>query len=359
MLNWEGNQQREIMTGLPSLLIQGKTGSGKEFFFNNIYSHLNDMFQKKKGAHFKLPLRKTNIAAYSGELTYSELFGHKKGSYTGAEFNRQGILEEANGGVVFLDEIGDADPKTQVQLLRFLDTGIFMRLGENQPRISKIFLIAATNKDLLKEIQEGHFREDLYHRLSALSFHIPSLNERKEDIEDLATHFLGILFNSYKKEGNDSTPPQLEPAAVEFLKQHPYRGNVRELKNILLRAMLFRKGVLISKNEIMSACRPSFSEISSESTPDRSFIDTMLSQFEAGEANFWTDIHQPFKANHLTRETVRALIMAAKSRYQTNLPGLAVKLRACETRSHLESDERKKFLSFKNFLYKTVKISAN
>jgi DNA-binding NtrC family response regulator len=151
----------------------------------------------------------------------------------------------------------------------------------------------------------------------------------------------------------------LEPAAVEFLKQHPYRGNVRELKNILLRAMLFRKGVLISKNEIMSACRPSFSEISSESTPDRSFIDTMLSQFEAGEANFWTDIHQPFKANHLTRETVRALIMAAKSRYQTNLPGLAVKLRACETRSHLESDERKKFLSFKNFLYKTVKISAN
>jgi hypothetical protein len=123
--------------------------------------------------------------------------------------------------------------------------------------------------------------------------------------------------------------------------------------------MLFRKGALISKNEIVLACRPSFSEISSESIPGRSFIDTMLNQFDAGEADFWTDIHQPFKANHLTRETVRALIMAAKSRYQTNLPGLAVKLRACETRSHLESDERKKFLSFKNFLYKTVKISAN
>jgi transcriptional regulator with GAF, ATPase, and Fis domain len=359
MLNWEGNQQREVMMGLPSLLIQGQTGSGKEFFFNNIYSHLNDMFQKEKGAHFKLLLRKTNIAAYSGELTYSELFGHKKGAFTGAEFNRQGILEEANGGVVFLDEIGDADHKTQVQLLRFLDTGVFMRLGENQPRISKIFLIAATNKDLLKEIKGGRFREDLYHRLSALSFHIPSLNEREEDIEDLATHFLGILFNSYKKEGNDSTLPQLEPAAIEYLKQHPYRGNVRELKNILLRAMLFRKGALISKNEIVLACRPSFSEISSESIPGRSFIDTMLNQFDAGEADFWTDIHQPFKANHLTRETVRALIMAAKSRYQTNLPGLAVKLRACETRSHLESDERKKFLSFKNFLYKTVKISAN
>ena len=357
MLNWEGNQQRETMTGLPSLLIQGQTGSGKEFFFNNIYSHLNDIFQKEKGAHFKLPLKKTNIAAYSGELTYSELFGHKKGAFTGAEFHRQGILEEANGGVVFLDEIGDADPKTQVQLLRFLDAGVFMRLGENHPRYSKIFLVAATNKDLIREIQEGRFREDLYHRLNALSFHIPRLNEREEDIEDLATHFLGILFNSYKKEGDASTLPKLEPAAVECLKQHQYRGNVRELKNILLRAMLFRKGAIITKDDIISACQPSFSEGGDKT--NRNFIETLLDQFEAGEANFWADIHQPFKANHLTRDTVRSLILAAKNRYQTNLPGLAVKLGACKTRSHLESDERKKFISFKNFLYKTVKISSN
>jgi transcriptional regulator with GAF, ATPase, and Fis domain len=355
MLSWESNQQRETMTGLPSLLIQGQTGSGKEFFFNNIYSHLNDIFQKEKGSHFKIPLRKTNIAAYSGELTYSELFGHKKGAFTGAEFNRQGILEEANGGVVFLDEIGDADPRTQVQLLRFLDTGVFMRLGENQPRISKIFLIAATNKNLLEEIQEGRFREDLYHRLNALSFQIPRLNERIEDIEDLATHFLGILFSSYKKEGSDTSPPQLEKEAVEYLKQYQYRGNVRELKNILLRAMLFRKGTLISKDDIMSACQPS----AGAPTTDRDFIENLLEQFEAGEANFWTNIHQPFKANHLTRDTVRDLILTAKNRYQTNLPGLAVKLRACKTRSHLESNERKKFLSFKNFLYKTVKISTN
>ena len=152
MLNWEKSQLQETVTGLPCLLIHGQTGSGKEFFFNNIYSHLNENFQKEKGSTFKLPLKKTNIAAYSGELTYSELFGHKKGAYTGAEFNRQGILEEANGGIVFLDEIGDADPKTQVQLLRFLDTGVFIRLGENQPRYSKIFLIAATNKDLKNEI---------------------------------------------------------------------------------------------------------------------------------------------------------------------------------------------------------------
>ncbi|MBT5868923.1 MAG: sigma-54-dependent Fis family transcriptional regulator, partial [Nitrospinaceae bacterium] len=359
MLNWEGNQQRETMTGLPSLLIQGQTGSGKEFFFNNIYSHLNDIFQREKGSHYKIPLRKTNIAAYSGELTYSELFGHKKGAFTGAEFHRQGILEEANGGVVFLDEIGDADPKTQVQLLRYLDTGVFMRLGENQPRYSKIFLIAATNNDLTQEIQAGRFREDLYHRLNALSFHIPRLNERAEDIKDLATHFLGILYNSYKKEGDDAPPPQLEPMAVEYLKKHQYRGNVRELKNILLRAMLFRKGASITKNDVVTACHSGSAMPETASSSAENSVENLLDQFEAGEANFWDDIHRPFKANHLTRETVQSLIIAAKSRYQTNLPGLAVKLGACKTRTHLESDERKKFLSFKNFLYKTIKLSSN
>lgn len=355
MLNWENRQFQETITGLPSLLIHGQTGSGKEFFFNNIYSHLNEIFQKEKGPAFKLPLKKTNIAAYSGELTYSELFGHKKGAYTGAELHRQGILEEANGGIVFLDEIGDADPKTQVQLLRFLDTGVFMRLGENQPRYSRIFLVAATNKDLQAEIKAGRFREDLYHRLSALSFQIPRLNERVEDIEDLATHFLGILFNTYKKEGADNSP-QLEPEAVNFLKQHHYSGNVRELKNILLRAMLFRKSSTITKEEILTACNE---EPSAKEPSPQISIQSLLDQFDSGEANFWTDIHQPFKNSLMTRDAVKLLMLAAKERYQTNLPGLAIKLRACQDRNHMETDERKKFLSFKNFLYKTVKISAN
>ncbi|MBC8283814.1 MAG: sigma 54-interacting transcriptional regulator [Nitrospinae bacterium] len=355
MLNWEKRQLQETVTGLPCLLIQGQTGSGKEFFFNNIYSHLNEIFQKEKGENFKLPLRKTNIAAYSGELTYSELFGHKKGAYTGAEFNRQGILEEANGGIVFLDEIGDADPKTQVQLLRFLDTGVFIRLGENQPRYSRIFLIAATNKDLQSEIKDGTFREDLYHRLSALSFQIPRLNDRVEDIEDLATHFLGILFNSYKKEGSDN-PPRLDSSAVDYLKQHHYRGNVRELKNILLRAMLFRKNPTITKEEIMLACN---TEPAMKEHNPHVFIETLLDQFDTGEANFWSDIHQPYKNNIMTRDTAKSLILAAKERYQTNLPGLAVKLGVCKDRDHIETDERKKFLSFKNFLYKTVKISSH
>ncbi len=358
MLQWDGEKKQEVMMGLPCLLIYCQTGSGKEFFFNNIYSRINEIFQSEKGTKYKLPLKKTNIAAYSGELTYSELFGHKKGAFTGAEFNRQGILEEANTGVVFLDEIGDADPKTQVQLLRYLDTGVFVRLGENEPRYSRIFLIAATNKDLQEEIKQGRFREDLYHRLNALSFRIPRLNERLEDIEDLATHFLGILFHTYKKDSHEETAPQLEKDAIAFLKSYNFRGNVRELKNILFRAMLFRKGNRILKEDIIAACEAPPAAALPPRDSGQS-IDTLLTQLESGEADFWSLIHQPFRQNHLTRETVKSVIETAKSRYRANLPGLAVKLKACSEHMHSDPLEKKKFISFKNFLYKTVRITEN
>lgn len=359
MLHWDGSNQREAVMGLPSLLITGGTGSGKEFFFNNIYSLITEIFQKTKGADYKLPLKKTNIAAYSGELTYSELFGHKKGAYTGAESNRQGILEEANGGVVFLDEIGDADPKTQVQLLRFLDTGVFIRLGENQPQYSRIFLIAATNKNLTEEIQKGRFREDLYHRLSALSFHIPPLNERREDIEDLVVHFLGRLFNTYKTDMADKSQPYLEKDAIEYLRNFNYRGNVRELKNILLRATLFSHEPIITLQSIISACQMDpLPSISQTTLTNDDLAGVILVNLESGAGNFWSAIHQPFRNKEITRDTLKKIISTAKARYQTNIPGLAVKLRACAPQFQDDAAEWKKFLSFKNFLYKTVKISA-
>ncbi|MCH8156360.1 MAG: sigma 54-interacting transcriptional regulator [Nitrospinae bacterium] len=364
MLQWDSAQTKEAMMGLPALLVHGETGTGKEFFFNNIYARITEIFQREKGKNFKLMLRKTNIAAYSGELTYSELFGHKKGAYTGAEFNRQGILEEANGGVVFLDEIGDADPKTQVQLLRFLDTGVFMRLGENEPRYSRIFLIAATNKNLREEIEQGRFREDLYHRLSALSFRIPSLNERREDIADLATHFLGILFHTYKKGHAEETLPQLEKPAIDHLIRHNYRGNVRELKNILMRAMMFRKGSVITASDVIAACEVEPSGKSAFGRPASTvhvapdFAESILDRLETGEGDFWSQIHQPFKRNRLTRDTVKQVIEAARLRYRANLPGLAVKLGVCSEQFQHDPAEMKKFTSFKNFLYKTVKIST-
>ena len=357
MLKWDTAQSSETNMGLPSLLIHGETGTGKEFFFNNIYARITEIFKQTNGDDFKLILRKTNIAAYSGELTYSELFGHKKGAYTGAEFSRQGILEEANGGVVFLDEIGDADPKTQVQLLRFLDTGVFMRLGENQPRYSRIFLIAATNKNLRKEINEGRFREDLYQRLNALNFRIPTLNERQEDISDLATHFLGILFQAYKKGNTNEAFPKIETSAIDYLINHKYRGNVRELKNILMRAMMFRQGSLISLKDVVEACQSESPNDSDALKQTVDHIDSILKQLEVGEGDFWSQVHKPFKENIITKGTVKDLIQTARNRYQANLPGLAVKLGACTRHYQSNSEELKKFTSFKNFLYKTVKIS--
>ena len=357
MLKWDTAQSSETNMGLPSLLIHGETGTGKEFFFNNIYARITEIFKQTNGDDFKLILRKTNIAAYSGELTYSELFGHKKGAYTGAEFSRQGILEEANGGVVFLDEIGDADPKTQVQLLRFLDTGVFMRLGENQPRYSRIFLIAATNKNLRKEINEGRFREDLYQRLNALNFRIPTLNERQEDISDLATHFLGILFQAYKKGNTNEAFPKIETSAIDYLINHKYRGNVRELKNILMRAMMFRQGSLIKLKDIVEACQSESPNGSDALKQSVDHIDSILKRLEVGEGDFWSQVHKPFKENIITKGTVKDLIQTARNRYQANLPGLAVKLGACTRHYQSNSKELKKFTSFKNFLYKTVKIS--
>ncbi|NIQ00889.1 MAG: GAF domain-containing protein [Nitrospinaceae bacterium] len=357
MLNWDSGQQIESAMGLPSLLITGQTGTGKEFFFNNIYSRLLEIFRKSRGNHYELPLRKTNIAAYSGDLTYSELFGHRKGAFTSADSHRKGILEETNGGIVFLDEIGDADPKTQVQLLRFLDTGAFMRLGESQPRYSQIFLIAATNKNLLKEIEAGRFREDLYHRLNAISFHIPPLSERKEDIEDLAIHFLGRLHSTYKKDSQEK-PPHLDQSAIDFLTQCNYRGNVRELKNLLLRTLLFCKNSVITGEDLSNAGGKETPEPEAW-VQDANWESKILEQVEQGQGDFWTSVYQPFKSKRLTRDAVSSLIQAAKNRYQTNLPGLAVKLGVCDSQFRDNSEENKKFLSFKNFLYKTVKITGD
>jgi transcriptional regulator with GAF, ATPase, and Fis domain len=358
MMQWENNVHPETLMGLPSLLITGSTGSGKEFFFNNIYSRLDEIFRREKGKNFKLLVKKTNIAAYTGELTYSELFGHKKGAFTGAEFNRCGILEEAAGGVVFMDEIGDIDSKTQVQLLRFLDTGVFTRLGENDPRYSKIFFVAATNKNLREEIEMGRFREDLFHRLNEFSFQIPSLNQRKEDIEDLAIHFLGKLFHTHYKNVDDAPKPILASEAIGFLKSYNYRGNVRELRNILLRAMLFRKSLTISKEEVAAAAGlHAISPFPKKEASNDLVIDQILGKMESGESDFWEEIHKPFKNNQMTRDMVKAIIEKAKLRFSASLPGLAVKMKVCQDPGI--PSERPKFVSFKNFLYKTVKITEN
>ncbi|MDX9709850.1 MAG: GPMC system transcriptional regulator [Trichloromonas sp.] len=356
---WTVRDLQEASLGLPSILITGDTGSGKEFLFNNIFSRLREMYRIEIDPRGELPVKKTNIAAYSGDLTYSELFGHKRGAFTGAHTDRKGILEEAHGGVVFLDEIGDADPKTQVQLLRFLDNGGFVRLGENVTRFSRVLLIAATNKNLKQLIESGHFREDLFHRLSELTIEVPSLNQRREDIPDLATHFLGKLYQVYRKgEEREEDAPVLTRGARQLLSQHHYTGNVRELRSILLRALFFRKKRVLSEEDMRRAIgepdRPKGTVAMEKLTTE--VAGEIFSDLRKGEGDFWERVYEPFSESRISRDVVAAVIELARREGATSMPKIAVMLQACDPRAK-DAESRKTFFRFKNFLYKTIRIA--
>lgn len=356
---WFNSDVQEATLGLPSILITGDTGSGKEFLFNNIYSRLNQMYQQNIDGKSELPVKKTNIAAYSGELTYSELFGHKRGAFTGAHADRKGILEEAHGGLVFLDEIGDADPKTQVQLLRFLDNGGFVRLGENHTRYARVLLVAATNRDLGQLIREGRFREDLYHRLSELAIEVPSLNERREDIPDLALHFLGKLHQVYKKpEEAEQEAPVLSRGAQQLLAQHHFVGNIRELRTILVRALFFHKGRNIDEADIarVLASLGQRGEDHSAKKLTSQVAQDILDRILRGEEDFWSGLHTPYTEKRISRDVVSEVVELARARGAGSMPQVAEVLRACDN-ANGDGEDRRLFYKFKNFLYKTIKIA--
>jgi transcriptional regulator with GAF, ATPase, and Fis domain len=355
---WSRNVLQEATIGLPSILVLGPTGAGKEFFFNNLYNKLNELYRQEVNPDGELPVKKTNIAAYSGDLTYSELFGHTKGAFTGAYSDRKGIIEEAGGGVVFLDEIGDADPKTQVQLLRFLDNGGFVRLGENRERISRVLLVAATNKDLRKEISLGNFREDLFHRLTELSIVVPSLNERREDIPDLSTHFLGKLFRTYRgREEAREDAPALSADAKEALVGHNYQGNIRELRSILLRALFFRGGKVVTGEDIRRAIRDGSTE---QATPAAERLadevaGSIMSEIVNGK-DFWQAVYEPYSKSQISRDVVRLVIEKSRVAAGKSMPEIARHLKAITLDPQHDAEEKKRFFRFKNFLYKTVRI---
>jgi DNA-binding NtrC family response regulator len=200
-----------------SVLITGESGTGKEIVANAIHSLST---RKHK------PLIKVNCGAIPEGIIESELFGHQKGSFTGAIDDRKGYFEMANGGTVFLDEIGDMPLSTQVKLLRVLETGEFMRVGGNQNIKVDVRVIAATNKDLAAEVNNNNFREDLYYRLKSINLNIPPLRERKSDIKILFDFFV----DSFCKD-NNITFKGISEEALDYLTFYDWKGNARELKN--------------------------------------------------------------------------------------------------------------------------------
>ncbi|GFE62297.1 sigma-54 dependent transcriptional regulator [Geobacter sp. AOG2] len=227
----------QVASSDANILILGESGTGKELIASTI--HANSPRAGK-------PFVSLNCAALSDTLLESQLFGHVRGAFTGAVINQKGLVEEADGGTLFLDEIGDVSPTVQAKLLRVIQEKDFIAVGSTRPRKVDVRFVAATNKDLANEVRDGRFREDLYYRLNVITVNLPSLRERREDIEPLARHFLNIYTAKMKKEVRD-----FEDEALTMLQDYDWPGNVRELENVMERAV-----ILARSNTITAALLP-------------------------------------------------------------------------------------------------------
>ena len=207
-----------------SVLLTGETGTGKDVFARAIHGG-----SSRSRENFVA----VNCAAFTKELLESELFGHKAGAFTGAVKDKKGLLDEADGGTLFLDEIGEMAPELQAKLLRVLENGEYIRIGETRATKTDIRVIAATNRDLTREIAEGRFREDLFYRLSVFTIRLPSLADRPEDIEEYVRHFVGQFSQRMA-----CRIVSIDPEYVRLMRRHAWRGNVRELRNVVERSMI-------------------------------------------------------------------------------------------------------------------------
>lgn len=223
------------------ILVTGENGVGKELVARWVHEKSN----RAAG-----PLVEVNCAAIPGELIESELFGHEKGSFTSAVKQRIGKFEQAHGGTLFLDEIGDMSLNAQAKVLRALQEGKITRVGGDKDINVDVRVIAATNKDLLKEVEEKNFRLDLYHRLSVILIHVPSLNDRREDIPLLVDKFLSDVCGEY-----GIARKAIEPMALDALKMHNWTGNIRELRNVVERLVIL-SGKTITAEDVHAYVLP-------------------------------------------------------------------------------------------------------
>lgn len=235
-----------------TVLLTGETGTGKEVFAQAI--HRNSL--RKDNAFIAV-----NCSAFSKDLLESEIFGHKAGSFTGAMKDKKGLFEVADNGTIFLDEIGEMAFELQAKLLRVLEAGEYIKIGDTKPTRVNVRIISATNRNLKKEIEQGHFREDLFYRLSVFQIHLPPLRERKEDIEILADTFIRVFSKKLGKQVKGMTPE-----FFSALKAADWKGNIRELRNVIERSMIVCDRQLTLQDlplEIQNSCQENASGESS------------------------------------------------------------------------------------------------
>jgi two-component system nitrogen regulation response regulator NtrX len=237
-----------------TVLLLGESGSGKELVARAI--HRNSLRSRDR-------FIQVNCAAIPEELIESELFGHEKGSFTGATEKQIGKFEQADRGTIFLDEVGDMSAKTQAKVLRVLQEGEVERLGSARTIKVDVRVIAATNKDLEAEIEKGTFREDLYFRLSVIPIRVPPLRDRREDIPALVRHFVDI----FSRESN-RRPMRFTPAALEFMQKARWKGNVRELRNTVERLLIMTPGDAIDVDDLRDVVRPDAKPAAAQAGPE-------------------------------------------------------------------------------------------
>ncbi|MDQ0780513.1 sigma-54 dependent transcriptional regulator [Chryseobacterium sp. W4I1] len=219
-----------------AVLLTGETGTGKEVFANAIHEGSD----RKKNNFVAI-----NCSAFSKEILESELFGHKQGAFTGAVKDKKGLIEEANGGTLFLDEIGEMPIELQAKLLRVLETGEFIKMGETKLSRSDFRLIAATNRNLEDEIKQGQFREDLYFRLNVFEIHLPPLRERKEDLKMLAKNFIDMFSRKLHLSNL-----QVNPDYYKTLEKNDWKGNIRELRNAVERSLILMENNILDAESL-------------------------------------------------------------------------------------------------------------
>jgi len=264
-----------------NVLISGESGTGKELVARAIYR--NSLRASK-------PFVAINTAAIPADLLESELFGHEKGAFTGAQDQRRGRFEQAAGGTLFLDEIGDMPIELQTRLLRVLSDGTFFRVGGHQELTADVRVIAATNQDLVSRVSEGRFREDLFHRLNVIGITLPALRERREDIPALAENFLHQAATELEVE-----PKRLDDGAMQLLCEAPWPGNVRELENLCRRLTVLAPGATVTAGDLPPDVNAQSVGVQSEQTWQHLLEQAAAERFAMGQKDVLSEFGPDFE----------------------------------------------------------------
>jgi transcriptional regulator with PAS, ATPase and Fis domain len=281
------------------VLITGESGAGKELVARAIHG---------QGARSSGPFVAINCAGIPETLLESELFGHVRGSFTGAFRDRPGLLEVAHTGTVLLDEVGEMSLRMQGLLLRFLESGEIQRVGADRvvPRLD-VRIIAATNRPLTQDIEEKRFRADLFYRLNVIHLTVPPVRERREDIPLLLNYFLEKYSRRYGSE-----LPQIEPEALQRLTEYGWPGNVREVKNVAERLVVRRQVVIdlcaLPDEVAIAAPRPQAQESPGPDARRASVVESLLDRLINRHESFWSAVYDPFMARDLTRDDIRQIV---------------------------------------------------